>query len=128
MRRGYECGVGQGGIWCCRVLCETVKEFLAKVSGSKYLVDGDEDDQAIRLKCDALRQKLDSLLRSLDEEAKKAEAVEISGVEPDAGSSSDSDVSGLAGVRSMYGGVAALCLGSMGQTKIGLWVLDARDF
>uniref|UniRef100_A0A8C1XZQ0 Diacylglycerol kinase n=1 Tax=Cyprinus carpio TaxID=7962 RepID=A0A8C1XZQ0_CYPCA len=53
-----------------RVLCETVKEFVAKV-GKCYerSSDSTEEADALALKCAILNEKLDSLLQTLNSEA-----------------------------------------------------------
>ncbi|XP_022246674.1 LOW QUALITY PROTEIN: diacylglycerol kinase eta-like [Limulus polyphemus] len=51
-----------------KVLCETVKDFIAKV-GTGYARQSSYFDDSITQKCAVLNEKLDSLLNTLDEEA-----------------------------------------------------------
>ncbi|GAB1605280.1 diacylglycerol kinase delta-like isoform X1 [Argonauta hians] len=59
-----------------KVLCETVKEFVCKVGQSQ---DGDEDkvgETSISSKCNVLNEKLESLLKTLKDEAHMVSAQE----------------------------------------------------
>ena len=47
-----------------RVLCETVKEFVAKVGQNAK--DYDDGEDSISCKCAVLNQKLDNLLKALN--------------------------------------------------------------
>uniref|UniRef100_A0A8C1PKQ6 Diacylglycerol kinase n=1 Tax=Cyprinus carpio TaxID=7962 RepID=A0A8C1PKQ6_CYPCA len=53
-----------------KVLCETVKDFVAKV-GRAYErnTENSEESEAMAKKCGVLKEKLDSLLKTLNEEA-----------------------------------------------------------
>ena len=51
-----------------RVLCETVKDFLAKVAES-FKDDDDQGEGGMTNKCAVLNQKLDALLTTLNEES-----------------------------------------------------------
>ncbi|XP_076311305.1 diacylglycerol kinase delta-like isoform X2 [Tachypleus tridentatus] len=51
-----------------KVLCETVKDFIAKV-GIAYAQEGSHVDDSITQKCAVLNEKLDSLLKTLEEES-----------------------------------------------------------
>ncbi|XP_018419452.1 PREDICTED: diacylglycerol kinase delta [Nanorana parkeri] len=53
-----------------RVLCETVKDFVARV-GKAYerMTESCEESETMAGKCTVLREKLDSLLKTLNEEA-----------------------------------------------------------
>ncbi|XP_063428403.1 diacylglycerol kinase delta-like isoform X2 [Mytilus trossulus] len=55
-----------------KVLCETVKDFVAKV-GESYKTEGKESD--ISDKCNVLNEKLESLLTTLEEEAQASTQV-----------------------------------------------------
>ncbi|XP_013886514.1 diacylglycerol kinase delta [Austrofundulus limnaeus] len=53
-----------------KVLCETVKDFVARV-GKAYEknTESSEESEAMAKKCGVLKEKLDSLLKTLDEES-----------------------------------------------------------
>ncbi|XP_068136699.1 diacylglycerol kinase delta isoform X2 [Hyperolius riggenbachi] len=53
-----------------KVLCETVKDFVARV-GKAYerMTEGCEESETMAGKCSVLREKLDSLLKALNEES-----------------------------------------------------------
>ncbi|XP_076324259.1 diacylglycerol kinase eta-like isoform X3 [Tachypleus tridentatus] len=51
-----------------KVLCETVKDFIAKI-GTAYAQETSYFDDSIAQKCAVLNEKLDSLLSTLDKEA-----------------------------------------------------------
>ncbi|XP_043926516.1 diacylglycerol kinase delta [Protopterus annectens] len=53
-----------------KVLCETVKDFVARV-GKAYekTTESSEESETMALKCSVLKEKLDSLLKALNEES-----------------------------------------------------------
>lgn len=57
----------------CRVLCETVKDFMSKISVLSS-VQGDEDFSE---KCQLLKAKLDRLLQALKEEQLQLDSVQV---------------------------------------------------
>ncbi|XP_064639407.1 diacylglycerol kinase delta-like isoform X2 [Lineus longissimus] len=68
-----------------RVLCETVKDFVAKVGTAHERVDfdeededddNDEEDNSISRKCAVLNEKLDALLNTLNAESKASKKAE----------------------------------------------------
>ncbi|XP_064615103.1 LOW QUALITY PROTEIN: diacylglycerol kinase delta-like [Liolophura sinensis] len=63
-----------------KVLCETVKNFVAKV-GEDQEKDGDESEESITQKCVVLNEKLKNLLSTLNQEAKASTQEEIQPVE-----------------------------------------------
>ena len=52
-----------------RVLCETVKDFVAKVGENCTDEGGATGDEAMTNKCAVLNQKLDALITTLNEES-----------------------------------------------------------
>nr|XP_054598389.1 diacylglycerol kinase delta isoform X1 [Nothobranchius furzeri] len=58
-----------------RVLCETVKDFVARV-GKAYErnTESSEESEAMAKKCGVLKEKLDSLLKTLNEESQGSSA------------------------------------------------------
>lgn len=54
----------------CRILCETVKDFISKIS-DVTLMQGDDDFSE---KCLLLKSKLDHLLQVLQEEQKQMDS------------------------------------------------------
>uniref|UniRef100_A0A668A2Z2 Diacylglycerol kinase n=1 Tax=Myripristis murdjan TaxID=586833 RepID=A0A668A2Z2_9TELE len=59
-----------------KVLCETVKDFVARV-GKAYekTTESSEESEAMAKKCGVLKEKLDSLLKTLNEEAAASTAL-----------------------------------------------------
>ncbi|XP_028655494.1 diacylglycerol kinase eta isoform X2 [Erpetoichthys calabaricus] len=56
-----------------KVLCETVKDFVAKVGKSyEKTADNTEEAEAMSIKCTVLNEKLDSLLQALNTEAQSS--------------------------------------------------------
>ncbi|CAN7996198.1 unnamed protein product [Ixodes hexagonus] len=59
-----------------KVLCETVKDFIAKVGAADMRGRAEEDKDSISHKCKVLNEKLDSLLKTLKEESLATEQAE----------------------------------------------------
>uniref|UniRef100_A0A8C5G628 Diacylglycerol kinase n=1 Tax=Gouania willdenowi TaxID=441366 RepID=A0A8C5G628_GOUWI len=61
-----------------KVLCETVKDFVARV-GKAYEknTEGSEESESMALKCGVLREKLDSLLKTLEEESQASQRLQV---------------------------------------------------
>ncbi|XP_077011567.1 diacylglycerol kinase delta isoform X2 [Tamandua tetradactyla] len=59
-----------------KVLCETVKDFVARV-GKAYekTTESSEESEVMAKKCSVLKEKLDSLLRTLDDESQAASSL-----------------------------------------------------
>uniref|UniRef100_A0A3B4TMK2 Diacylglycerol kinase n=1 Tax=Seriola dumerili TaxID=41447 RepID=A0A3B4TMK2_SERDU len=66
----YEDSVHSVVISSAKVLCETVKDFVARV-GKAYEknTESSEESEAMAKKCGVLKEKLDSLLKTLNEES-----------------------------------------------------------
>ncbi len=54
---------------CYRVLCETVKDFVARVGENVHDAEEEDVENSITHKCDVLKTKLDALLTTLNNEA-----------------------------------------------------------
>ncbi|XP_028338588.1 diacylglycerol kinase delta isoform X7 [Physeter macrocephalus] len=59
-----------------RVLCETVKDFVARV-GKAYekTTESSEESEVMAKKCSVLKEKLDSLLKTLDDESQASSSL-----------------------------------------------------
>lgn len=57
-------------LFCYRILCETVKDFISKIS-DVTLMQGDDDFSE---KCQLLKSKLNHLLQVLQEEQKQVDS------------------------------------------------------
>nr|XP_020827764.1 diacylglycerol kinase delta isoform X1 [Phascolarctos cinereus]XP_020827772.1 diacylglycerol kinase delta isoform X1 [Phascolarctos cinereus] len=59
-----------------KVLCETVKDFVARV-GKAYekATEGSEESEVMARKCSVLKEKLDSLLKTLNEESQASSSL-----------------------------------------------------
>ncbi|XP_036092249.1 diacylglycerol kinase delta isoform X5 [Rousettus aegyptiacus] len=59
-----------------KVLCETVKDFVARV-GKAYekTTEGSEESEVMAKKCSVLKEKLDSLLKTLDDESQASSSL-----------------------------------------------------
>jgi len=57
----------------CSVLCSTVKELVAKLAASGR----DDDSESVSSKCSVLNQKLDALIKTLNEESESAASQHI---------------------------------------------------
>lgn len=59
-----------------RVLCETVKDFVARV-GKAYekTTESSQESEVMAKKCSVLKEKLDSLLKTLDDESQASSSL-----------------------------------------------------
>ena len=59
------------------MLCETVKDFVARVGENVHDSEDEEVENSIAHKCEVLKAKLDALLRTLNDEAGNSSCVKV---------------------------------------------------
>uniref|UniRef100_A0A8C3DMY5 Diacylglycerol kinase n=1 Tax=Corvus moneduloides TaxID=1196302 RepID=A0A8C3DMY5_CORMO len=92
-----------------KVLCETVKDFVARV-GKAYekATESSEESEVMARKCSVLKEKLDSLLKTLNDESQASSS--LSNPPPTiAEETEDGDGSGSAGDSSSERSVGSAC-------------------
>uniref|UniRef100_A0A8C6DS74 Diacylglycerol kinase n=1 Tax=Moschus moschiferus TaxID=68415 RepID=A0A8C6DS74_MOSMO len=94
-----------------KVLCETVKDFVARVGKAYETTESSTESEAMAKKCSVLKEKLDSLLKTLDDESQASSSLPMP-PPTIAEEAEDGD-----GAGSGCGSTGALALGSACPTR-----------